>query len=428
MITAGLCAPLILAFAWERLLERLNLRHVARHGAELPAELAARLPANHHPRALDYLRARIRLGHAAASLELLERLAWLLLLLPPLAAWSAAATPGPVSAGLLLAIVMALAGSLLQLPLEWHETFRLEARFGFNRATPRVFWTDQLKGLLLQAAIGLPALAAVLALAVHCPNHWWLAASAFLITLETLLLFLFPRLIAPLFNRFEPLPAGELRDGLEALARRRGFPLEQIVIMDGSRRSGHANAYFAGFGRHRRLVLYDTLANQLTPPELAAVVAHEIGHCKRRHLLLLGTLAALALTAGAFLACRLLAWPAFAATLRLPAGQPGAALAALGILASPVLAALAPLRNHLLRRCEYAADAYAVRATGGAAPLRAALLRLFESNLAPLRPHPLHSLWHDSHPPLPARLAAIARAAAEAATTAAQRPPPPTPA
>lgn len=401
----------VAVFALHNLLDWLNLRYAARHQSDIPGDIAARFPEGHLHRCLEYLQVQTLFGHFTGAFSLFLGFFWIFSgILPAMADQAARLTPGPVLAGLLVLAAYSLAGDLAELPFSWHETFKIEARFGFNRTTPAVFWGDFAKGLLLKAVLGIPCGAVVLWLVTRHPQGWWLPTAAFLVTFQVLVLFLYPRVIAPLFNKFTPLPDGELRQALRDMAERCGFPLANVFIMDGSRRSAHANAYFTGFGRHRRLVLYDTLVNQLSPAELTAVVAHEIGHYKHRHILKMILLMGGLITAGAWAACQLLGWPVFLGAFGLQAGQTGAALIVLGLAAGPFLAWFPPLLHLLQRRFEYQADDYAVRASGSHLPLREALLRLVETNLSNLTPHPLYSAAHYSHPTLLERLAALERA------------------
>ncbi len=397
-------------FLFHRTISALNVRHATRHGGELPPELASRFTPVQLARSLDYLRARTAFGHVNAASAL--ALAWFWLfsgILTTLAAAVLRLTPGPVLAGLLLLAAVSLIDDLADLPFSWHETFRLEARFGFNRTTAETFWADFGKGLLLKAFLGIPLVMGVLKLVEVLPNRWWLAAALFVIAFQILILWLFPRFLAPIFNKFTPLPEGALRTLLEDTARRGGFPVQGIFVMDGSKRSSHANAYFAGFGRHRRLVLYDTLISRLTPEQLAAVVAHEIGHGRHRHILkMLLLMSAVVLGAG-WAAYHILNWPLFAEAFGINPGLPAQGLLLIGLAAPPFLTWLAPLLHHLQRRFEFEADAFAVRACGSAAPLREALLVLLETNLQHPNPLPLYSLLHDSHPAAADRLRALDR-------------------
>jgi STE24 endopeptidase len=312
------------------------------------------------------------------------------------------------SAAWLLGVGVALA--LPGLPLDWWSQFRLEERFGFNRSTLRTWVLDRAKMLLLSAAIGLPLLALVLRLVTWMGPLWWLWAWAAVMAFQLLMLVLAPLLILPLFNKFTPLPEGTLRDRLLALGERTGFTARTIQVVDGSRRSGHSNAYFTGFGRFRKIVLYDTLLAQLGEDELEAVLAHEIGHYRRGHIPKMMAWSAASMVAAFACIGWLAARPEFLRAFGFPADAGLAPVLLLfGLLGGAVTFWLTPVGNALSRRHEYQADAYARSAMGGPAPLIGALRKLHEKNLANLTPHPIFGAFYYSHPTLVEREAALAR-------------------
>lgn len=393
-----------------------QIRHVLAHRDAVPAAFADRIPLTAHQRAADYTVARVRLGMLEASLGV----AWLVALtflggLQWLHDAIVGDAPDP-AIGAQVAFVAAVfaLGALLELPFGWIRQFRIDARFGFNRMTQRLFWVDTLKGLAVGAALALPLLALVLWLMQRAGDGWWLWVWAVWVVFNVAVLLLFPTVIAPLFNRFEPLPPGPVRTRVEALLARCGFAARGLFVMDGSRRSSHGNAYFTGMGRARRIVFFDTLLARLAPEEIEAVLAHELGHFRHRHIakrIALGMLASLA-------ALALLGWlsrqPWFYQGLGLvpvPGAHAGAALV-LFLLVAPVFGFVAqPLLGMLSRRHEYEADAFAARETGAAA-LIAALVKLYEDNAATLTPDRLHSIFHDSHPPAAERVRHLERLAA----------------
>jgi STE24 endopeptidase len=312
---------------------------------------------------------------------------------------------------MLLLAGASLVGAVTGLPFSWYRTFRLEARFGFNRTTLRLWLADLAKGLALGVAIGLPLLLVILLLMGDTGWLWWLWAWLVWMAFQLLMLLLYPTVIAPLFNRFTPLPAGAARERIEHLLARCGFAAAGLFVMDGSRRSGHGNAYFTGFGRARRIVFFDTLLNRLVPDEVEAVLAHELGHYKLHHVQKrIAWTAALSLGLLA-----LLAWVAttgwFYQGLGIPAdliavaqSRPGVALA-LFLLVLPVFTFVAsPLAAHYSRRHEFEADAFAAR-NASAPALVSGLVKLYEDNAATLTPDPLHSAFYDSHPPAAIRVA-----------------------
>jgi STE24 endopeptidase len=314
---------------------------------------------------------------------------------------------GPLAVGLAFFALLGLLQAAFEAAAAAYTTFVIEQRHGFNRRTWRAFLADQLKGLALAAVLGGVLLAGLLSLMTSARAAWWLWAWAFVSAFSILTAWAYPTLLAPLFNRFTPLPAGELKQRIESLAARAGFRLAGVQVMDASTRSTHGNAYFTGLFGARRIVLFDTLVEGLAPAQVAAVLAHELGHFTLKHVrraLVRGVL----LTGATFFALsRVLPYaPAYAAFgLAAPTSHGGLAvfllwLAPIGFVAQPFLSAIS-------RRYEFAADAYAVRLTGSAQELAAALLELRERSAANPLAHPLFSRVYHSHPPLLERLAAL---------------------
>jgi len=412
LILATYLAFFALQHAVEWGLALANLRHLRRHGHEVPAPLAHRVDEAAARRSRDYAVARARLGLAAGAAGAALTLAVLLGgALPALDGLLAGR--GLAGAHLFAAFLgaLALGAGLAGLPFSLYATFALEARFGFNRTTPWLWVVDRAKGLLLSAALGLPLLYAAHAFFVRAGAAWWLWVFALLAAVQVALAWLWPSLLAPLFNRFTPLPEGELRRRLEALARDAGFRTRGLFVMDASRRTGHSNAFFAGLFRPR-IVLFDTLAERTPVDEAVAVLAHEMGHWKLRHVA-----RGLALGLGSQLLSllvlsRLAAWPPPFRAFGFEGPSLHAAVALALLCGGAFTFFLAPLGSWLSRRHERAADRYAIRLTGLAGALKSALVRLGEENLSALRPHPWYAAWHYSHPPLVERLAAIDRAVA----------------
>lgn len=356
-----------------------------------------------------------RLGSAAIALALLFSG-----ILPAFDRALARAFGDGLSRGALFLAGVALLPSLLRLPFSAWSTFRIEGKYGFNTMTWGLFWRDTARELLVSAALGLPLLYALMAFFRFAGGLWWLWAFAGILAWQLALFFLYPAFIAPLFNRFTPLDEGDLKRALLGLAERLRFPAAGIFVMDGSRRSLHSNAYFTGFGRSRRIVLFDTLLAQMEPRELAAVLAHEIGHYKLHHVLKLLIAQAFLMGATLYFASLALRFPPLYEAFGFAAFGPEAAPAAFAGPPAPglflffsVLSALgpvfAPLRNFSSRRHEYQADAYAVRATGDAAAMQTALVKLAGHNLSNLTPHPWYSAFHYSHPTLVERVEAIGK-------------------
>jgi len=386
-----------------------QLAAVERHRGVVPAPFAAAISAADHARAADYTAARLRL----ARLELAWDAAVLLAVtlgggLAALDALTARLGAAPLVHGVVTLGLLALAMAAANLPFELYSTFRIEARFGFNRTTPRLYLADLARSLALAVVLGAPLLALLLALMSAAGDAWWLYAWVVWVAFGLAVSFLWPRFIAPLFNRFRPLEAGVLRDAVEHVMRACGFASEGVFVMDGSRRSSHGNAYFTGFGRHKRIVLYDTLLARLAPGEVEAVLAHELGHFRLHHIRQRLALSFAAALVGFAVLGRAALSPAFYTALGVPQASPHAALA-LFVLVVPVFTFfLAPLGSWWSRRHEYQADRFAA-AHADARLLAAALVKLYRDNASTLTPDRLYSAWHDSHPPALARIAALER-------------------
>jgi STE24 endopeptidase len=307
----------------------------------------------------------------------------------------------------LFAVALALA--LPGLPLDWYAQFRLEERFGFNTTTPRLWWLDRFRGLLLAVVLGYPLLVLVLKLVEWTDARWWLWAWGCVLAFQLLLVVLAPILIMPLFNKFTPLPEGSLRERLLSLARRTGFRAQSIQIMDGSKRSRHSNAFFTGFGRFRKIVLFDTLIQQLGEPELEAVLAHEIGHYKKKHIPKTLIWSAVSSLAGFYFISLLASQTWFYRTFGFEPGSIVPALLIFALLAGAITFWFSPLAHWWSRRYEYQADAFAAVAMGEARPLIGGLRKLNEKNLSNLMPHPFYSAFYYSHPTLLEREQALKR-------------------
>jgi len=303
------------------------------------------------------------------------------------------------------AFVLFLVGMILSLPgipWEWYAQFRLEERFGFNKSTVKLWIVDKLKGVLVGFALGYPLLVLILWL-VGLTTWWWLWAFAAFFVFQLVMMVVYPMFIMPLFNKFEELPEGELRTALFALGNRTGFRAKTILVMDGSKRSGHSNAFFTGFGRFRRVVLFDTLIEQLSQRQLEGVLAHEIGHYKLGHIPKMVLLSVVSLLVSFALLGWLATSPWFAEAFGFASapGQLGPTLLLFGMLSGLLTFWLSPLTNRLSRKHEYQADAFARAAMAGdPAPMIGALRRLSEKNLSNLTPHPLFSAFYYSHPTL----------------------------
>ncbi|HUL59269.1 MAG TPA: M48 family metallopeptidase [Anaeromyxobacteraceae bacterium] len=408
---------LVVQYAIETWLLVLNLRRAAQaHG--VPAPLAGRVDDATASRSRAYTLANGRFSLVTGAWGLALGLAVLYSGVLP---WldGALGRTGLSEANRFVAFlaILSAALSLADLPFSaWH-TFVVEARFGFNRTRWRLWVSDRLKGFALAAALGIPFLYGVYGFMRFTGSLWWVWLFGFVSAYQLVLLWLWPSVIAPLFNRFRPLPEGELRARLEALARDAGFRNRGLYVMDASRRSGHSNAYFAGVVRPR-VVLFDTLVTQMSVDEAASVLAHEIGHFRRRHVhrrlavSLAGTLLAL------FVLSLLVPWAPLYAGFGFARPSLEAALALVSLGGGAFVFWLAPVASVLSRRHEYEADRYSVGLAKRPEALKSALVRLTGQNLSNLHPHPWYSAWHYSHPTLVERLAAIDREAAGGGLTA----------
>ncbi|GAB4211173.1 MAG: M48 family metallopeptidase [Rhodoferax sp.] len=411
LLTLGFCGVLLASVALRLWLAARQIRHVARHRDTVPADFADTIDLPTHQKAADYTVAKLRLGHIDLALGTALTLGWTLL--GGLAALDAALR-SLLGDGLLqqLALVAAFAtlGALLEMPLSWVQTFGLEARFGFNKTTPRLWLSDQVKGAVLIALLGLPLLALLLWLMASAGSTWWLWAWGLWMGFNALILVVYPTLIAPLFNRFEPLADAALAARVQALMQRCGFSAKGLYVMDGSRRSAHANAYFTGFGAAKRVVFFDTLLQRLSPDEVDAVLAHELGHYKHRHIVQrmvmmgLSSLGALALLG--YLSSQSWFYLGLGVMPRVEGSNEALALLLFGLALPPLGQFVSPLTAQLSRRHEFQADAYAVTHTRGA-DLASALLKLYQDNAATLTPDPLYVRFYYSHPSASERLANI---------------------
>ncbi len=399
-------ALMVVRLAAELLLGALNRAEVRRRAADPPAAAAAVMDPPTYARAAADTRAKSRCASVAAVFDAgVLALAVFSGLLPAL--YARTGSGGADWAGALFIVLCAVLLGVPSLPLDAWKQFRLEARFGFNRSTPRLWVIDRLKGAGLALLLGFPLLWALLWLVGLAGPAWWVWGWALVCGFQLALLILYPKLILPLFNRLSPLPEGELRTRLLALGERTGFRAAAIQVIDGSRRSAHSNAFFTGFGRFRRIVLFDTLVAQLAPEELEAVLAHEIGHYRRGHIPRRLALAALSLLGGFAAAAWLARSGWFGPAFGFRAGAMAPALLLCGFLGGLITFWFSPLLSLVSRRHEYQADAFARDAVGGPAPLIGALRKLGRENLANLTPHPWYSGFYFSHPTLAERERAL---------------------
>lgn len=376
--------------------------YVARHRQAVPADFTAVVTLDEHQRAADYETARLRFGAVASMIGLVVALAWAFAGYDLLyGALAHAIGRGLVRSVAFIALVSA-AAMLVDLPLDLYRTFRLEQRFGFNRTTPARFIADRAKGATISAVLGVPLLYGLFWLMRHGSPLWWVEAWAGLMVVMIAMIGVYPRWIAPLFNEFKPVD-GPLRARIEALLHCCGFAASGLFIMDASKRSAHGNAYFSGFGRMKRIVLFDTLVERNNAAELEAVLAHELGHYKLGHVVI-GLLRTALLTFFAFFAVGWLCkQPWLLSSFGLVHRDDALALMVCLLVLQMAGPLISVLSNGLSRRHEYQADDFARRMVG-AAPMISALVKLSRDNAATLTTDPLFALVNFSHPPVPLRV------------------------
>lgn len=404
-------AGLAISFSLRCLLALRQRNHVLDHRSAVPERFASAISLEDHQKAADYTRAKIHLALQELAADLVLLLALTLggglQLIHDLLAQ--ALTVGGYGHGLALFAALGVVSFFVGLPFTLYRVFRLEAQFGFNRTTPSLFIADSAKGTLLTVLIGGPMLLAVLWLMDAMGSQWWLYVWLFWLTFNLVAMLVYPTVIAPLFNRFTPLTDDELRQRIGRLLARCGFSPAGLFVMDGSRRSSHGNAYFTGFGASRRIVFFDTLLERLSGDQIEAVLAHELGHFRHRHLWKGFALTASLGLAFLWLLGQLMTETWFFAGLGLQQGGTALALILFSLVVPVFLFPLSPLLSMFSRKHEYEADAYAAK-HARAEDLVQALIRLYRDNAATLTPDPLHSLFYDSHPPAALRIARLDRA------------------
>ena len=390
-------------------LEQLNRRHVLAHAGAVPEAFKGVMDEATYAKSVRYTLAKGRLDQIAGTWGSVVLVAvWFSGLLPwgfhgfdqrlGSSAWAMAA----------FLLVTSVALSLPSLPLDWYDQFRLEERFGFNTTTQKLWWMDRLKGLLLGIVLGYPLLALMLKLVEWMGPWWWLWGWGAMLGFQLLMMVLGPVLILPLFNKFTPLPEGSLRERLLKLAERTHFRARSIQVMDGSKRSRHSNAFFTGFGGFRKIVLFDTLIQQLAELELEAVLAHEIGHFKKKHIPKTLLVSALSSLAGFWLVSLLATQEWFYRSFGFEPGTIVPALLLFGLVSWVSTFSFPPVAHWWSRRNEYQADAFAAAVMSEPRSLIGALRKLNEKNLSNLTPHPLYSGFYYSHPTLLEREQALA--------------------
>jgi len=405
--TAVFLLALTLATGIKLYLAWRHASYVSAHRGHVPASFAAEIALDSHQKAADYTVVKTRFGAIGTLLDTVIVLALTLGGGVELAQRIAASAfePGIVQGVALIALV-GIATGIIDLPVSIYRTFRIEARFGFNTMTWKLFLADLAKTIAISAALGLPLIALILWLMLEAGERWWLYAWAVWMAFNLLVLAIYPTLIAPLFNRFAPMQDETLKDRIERLLARCGFKAQGLFVMDGSRRSTHGNAYFTGFGRSKRIVFFDTLLARLDHGEIEAVLAHELGHFKYRHVVKRMLWLFLASLGFFWLLGTLMGQDWFYRGLGVQTPSTAAALV-LFFLALPAFTfLLQPMLGMYSRKHEFEADRYATE-NASAAALKQALIKLYKDNAATLTPDPWHSAFYDTHPPAAARIARL---------------------
>lgn len=413
-IIALFLAFFILEFAVEYGLNEANLAYVRSRFSEggIPDFFAGVMKREDYAKSVEYTVAKGRFQRWAPIYDGVVTL-WILFggVLPALDRFAGNLgghfPAGARATGILFCLVVGFILSLLSLPTDLYSTFVLEERFGFNKTTPALYVVDRVKGLVLALIIGVPFLFGVLWLMDAAGRYWWFWVFLFMTAFQLLMVVLYPALIAPLFNKFEPLKDGELRRRILEMADQIGFKTGGIFTMDGSRRSAHSNAYFTGLGKTKRIVLFDTLAEQMTTDQAVAVLAHEMGHYKMKHIRRMLVLRSFYLLAGLYVLSLLIDYEPLFRAFGFTAPSHHAALVLVSLLSGPATFYLHPLIHHISRKHEYEADRFAARTLRNTQPMEEALIKLTIKNLSNLTPHPWYSAYHYSHPTPAERIGAL---------------------
>ncbi|HQR52060.1 MAG TPA: M48 family metallopeptidase [Burkholderiales bacterium] len=405
--TAVFLAALVVSAGLRLWLGSRHIRHVETHRNRVPEGFADQITLAAHDKAARYTEAKTRLHLARVAIDALVLLAltlggvlnWLDV------AWQSLLGPGLWSGLALIGSVVVIL-SVIDLPLGWYRTFRIESRFGFNQMTLALFASDLAKQALVGAVVGAPLVLAVLWLMQEMGSNWWLYVWLLWVAFSIVMLVVYPTYIAPLFNKFSPMQEGDLKHRIEALLVKCGFRSQGLFVMDGSRRSSHGNAYFTGFGRAKRIVFFDTLLSRLDPPEIEAVLAHELGHFRLHHVTKRMLLTFAVSLVFLWVLGRLMNEPWFYQGLGVSTPSTAMALLLFFLVAPVFTFLLQPIMSVYSRKHEFEADAYAAQ-HACATDLVHALVKLYKDNASTLTPDPLHSAFYDSHPPAAQRIARL---------------------
>ena len=411
--TIAFLIAFLASFGLRHWLAQRQMRFVAKHRDSVPAEFAEKVTLTEHQKAADYTIAKLRLGVLENGVSAIILIGFTLLGGLQILNISLSQLLGDgITQQIALLGSIAIISGMVDLPFSWYKQFHLEERFGFNRMGKKLFFIDMMKGLGVGAAIGIPLLWVILSLMAKAGDLWWLWAWVVLTVFSLLMQWIFPSFIAPLFNKFQPLPDGALKTQIEALLARCEFASQGLFVMDGSKRSAHGNAFFAGMGKAKRIVFFDTLIEKLNPGEVEAVLAHELGHFKCKHIRK-RLLVSFALSFGMF---ALLGWISTQAWFYTDLGvmpnlngYNGGLALALFMLVSPVFSFFfTPLASIASRKHEYEADGFAATKSS-AKDLISALVKLYQDNASTLTPDPIYTAFYSSHPPAPLRIANLQR-------------------
>ncbi len=411
--TIAFLIAFLASFGLRHWLAQRQMCFVAKHRDSVPAEFAEKVTLAEHQKAADYTIAKLRLGVLENGVSAIILIGFTLLGGLQILNISLLQLLGDgITQQIALLGSIAIISGIVDLPFSWYKQFHLEERFGFNRMGKQLFFIDMIKGLGVGAAIGIPLLWAILSLMAKAGDLWWLWAWVVLTVFSLLMQWIFPSFIAPLFNKFQPLPDGALKTQIEALLARCEFASQGLFVMDGSKRSAHGNAFFAGMGKAKRIVFFDTLIEKLNPGEVEAVLAHELGHFKCKHIRK-RLLVSFALSFGMF---ALLGWISTQAWFYTDLGvmpnlngYNGGLALALFMLVSPVFSFFfTPLASIASRKHEYEADGFAATKSS-AKDLISALVKLYQDNASTLTPDPIYTAFYSSHPPAPLRIANLQR-------------------
>jgi STE24 endopeptidase len=404
-------AALALATATRLWLGARHLSHIQRHRDNVPTEFALEISLDAHRRAADYSCAKTRFALVATAFDCAVILVLtfgggLQLMHDITSGWFA---PG-VARGVALVVLLGAVMTVIDIPFGWYRTFGIEQHFGFNKMTPVMFFADMLKHAALAAALGIPLIACILWIMEIAGDRWWLYAWLIWVAFNLFILAVYPTWIAPLFNKFLPLEDPQLRERIERLLEKCGFKVQGLMVMDGSRRSSHGNAYFTGFGKAKRIVFFDTLLARLAPGEIEAVLAHELGHFKLKHVVKRVAWIFAASLAFLWLLAQIMSqsWFYSGLNVQLSVQSPSTAMALIlfFIVVPQFVFLLQPVTSFYSRKHEFEADNYAAR-HASVADLISALVKLYKDNAATLTPDPLHSAFYDSHPPATLRIARL---------------------